>query len=61
MNDMKTDTILIVVAVVLLIACVVFVTLSMMGSESRAHLPLSLGCVAVANALIIVRNRRRKK
>ena len=58
---MKTDTILIVAALALFVACVVFLTLSMTGGESRAHLPLSLACVAVANALIIVRNRRRKK
>lgn len=58
---MKTDTILIVAALALLVACVVFLTLSMTGGESRAHLPLSLACVAVANALIYVRNRRRKK
>ena len=60
---MKTNIILFVVAMVLLCAGVYFLVRSMMRSsaENNDHLTLSLACIAVANGLIVWRNRRVKQ
>ena len=60
---MKTNVLIIVAAMVLLCAGVYFLVRSMMRSsaENNDHLTLSLACIAVANGLIVWRNRRVKQ
>lgn len=49
-------------SIILLIAGLVFLCLSIMGKESSAHpLAIALACIAVANALTVVRNRKIAK
>ena len=60
---MNKDKMFVIVVVVLLVLGVVFLCISMFGDNQENHhpLPIALCCIFSANALVIVRNKKRNK
>ena len=60
---MNKDKFLVAVIAILLLLGVIFLCLSMFGEnqENRHPLPIALCCIFSANALVIVRNKKRNK
>ncbi len=60
---MNKDTFLVAVIAILLLLGVMFLCLSMFGENQENHhpLPIALCCIFSANALVIVRNKKRNK
>ncbi|MGN0052041.1 MAG: hypothetical protein ACI37N_12755 [Prevotella sp.] len=60
---MNKDTFLVAVIAILLLLGVIFLCLSMFGENQENHhpLPIALCCIFSANALVIVRNKKRNK
>ena len=60
---MNKDKFLVAVIAILLLLGVIFLYLSMFGENQENHhpLPIALCCIFSANALVIVRNKKRNK
>ena len=60
---MNKDKFLVAVIAILLLLGVIFMCLSMFGENQENHhpLPIALCCIFSANALVIVRNKKRNK
>ncbi|MDD5991458.1 MAG: hypothetical protein PUC35_00895 [Prevotellaceae bacterium] len=60
---MNKDKFLVAVIAILLLLGVIFLCLSMFGENQENHhpLPIALCCIFSANALVIVRNKKRNK
>lgn len=60
---MNKDRILVILKIIMLIAGIVCLGYSMFGEKQDGNhpLPIALGCICVANSLIIVRNRKKEK
>ena len=60
---MFKDKFLVAVIAILLLLGVIFLCLSMFGENQENHhpLPIALCCIFSANALVIVRNKKRNK
>ena len=60
---MNKDKFLVAVIAILLLLGVIFLCLSMFGENQENHhpLPIALSCIFSANALVIVRNKKRNK
>ena len=60
---MNKDKFLVTVIAILLLLGVIFLCLSMFGENQENHhpLPIALCCIFSANALVIVRNKKRNK
>ena len=60
---MNKDKFLVAVIAILLLLGVIFLCLSMFGEnqENLHPLPIALCCIFSANALVIVRNKKRNK
>ena len=60
---MNKDTLLIVIIVLLLACSIMFLGVSMFGEKTTDNhpLPIALACIAVANMLIVIRNRKKTK
>ena len=60
---MNKDKFLVAVIAILLLLGVIFLCLSMFGENQENHhpLPMALCCIFSANALVIVRNKKRNK
>ena len=60
---MNKDKFLVAIIAILLLLGVIFLCLSMFGENQENHhpLPIALCCIFSANALVIVRNKKRNK
>ena len=60
---MNKDKFLVAVIAILLLLGVIFLCLSMFSENQENHhpLPIALCCIFSANALVIVRNKKRNK
>lgn len=60
---MNKDKFLVAVIAILLLLGVIFLCLSMFGENQENHhpLPIALCCIFSANALVIVKNKKRNK
>ena len=60
---MNKDKFIVAVIAILLLLGVIFLCLSMFGENQENHhpLPIALCCIFSANALVIVRNKKRNK
>ena len=60
---MNKDKIFVIVVVALWVLGVIFLCISMFGDNQENHhpLPIAMCCILSANALLLVKNKKKKK